>query len=312
MTTAQVPSPASSAAQVLEFTTDLVVHRRHVAADGVVALELQHPQGDDLPAWEPGAHIDLLLEEGLVRQYSLCGDPRDATTWRIGVLLDPRSRGGSRHVHENLEEGSSVRVRGPRNHFPLVDSPRYLFIAGGIGITPIMSMVEAANRVARHEQGFENSVFDQMDLAREHAVFIHLRLPGQVVAFILGDRRVIGDGQGLGEHARAHPVEERILGLVRVVVVVHHLHAVDGLFGAHQIVQKHQPEHLGRGVPLRQHRPAVAGQIPSVAEIGEALAQLLEARRQLVDVRFDNLRFHGSPSAPIIHFTPVFATKKIR
>jgi ferredoxin-NADP reductase len=136
----------TSAAKVREFTTDLVVHRRHAAADGVVALDLVDPQGGDLPAWEPGAHIDLMLDEGLVRQYSLCGDPRDAKTWRVGVLLDPHSRGGSRHVHENLAEGSSVRVRGPRNHFALVDSPRYLFIAGGIGITPIMSMVDSAQR----------------------------------------------------------------------------------------------------------------------------------------------------------------------
>jgi ferredoxin-NADP reductase len=136
----------TSAAKVYEFTTDLVVHRRHVAADCVVALDLVDPQGGDLPAWEPGAHIDLMLDEGLVRQYSLCGDPRDAKTWRVGVLLDPQSRGGSRHVHENLGDGASVRVRGPRNHFPLVDSPRYLFIAGGIGITPIMAMVESAHR----------------------------------------------------------------------------------------------------------------------------------------------------------------------
>src|SRR6516165_8740169 len=121
-----------TSAQVREFTIDLVVHRRHAAADGVVALDLADPQGADLPAWEPGAHIDLLLEEGLVRQYSLCGDPADPKTWRVGVLLDPQSRGGSRHVHANLFEASSVRVRGPRNHFPLVDSPRYLFIAGGI------------------------------------------------------------------------------------------------------------------------------------------------------------------------------------
>jgi ferredoxin-NADP reductase len=127
-----------------EFTADLVVNRRHAAADGVVALDLVHPGVDDLPSWEPGAHIDLLLAEGLVRQYSLCGDPGDAKTWRIGVLLDPQSRGGSRHVHEHLVEGSTVRVRGPRNHFPLVDSPRYLFIAGGIGITPIMAMVDSA------------------------------------------------------------------------------------------------------------------------------------------------------------------------
>jgi ferredoxin-NADP reductase len=144
MTSAQEAPVVASAAKVHEFTTDLVVHRRHAAADGVVALDLLDPQGGDLPAWEPGAHIDLLLAEGLVRQYSLCGDPRDAKTWRVGVLLDPQSRGGSRQVHEHLVEGSTVRVRGPRNHFELVDSPRYLFIAGGIGITPIVSMIDSA------------------------------------------------------------------------------------------------------------------------------------------------------------------------
>jgi len=146
MTSAQEAPVVASAATVHEFTTDLVVHRRHAAADGVVALDLVDPQSGDLPAWEPGAHIDLMLDEGLVRQYSLCGHPRDAKTWRVGVLLDPDSRGGSRHVHENLGEGSSVRVRGPRNHFALVDSPRYLFIAGGIGITPIVPMIDSAQQ----------------------------------------------------------------------------------------------------------------------------------------------------------------------
>jgi ferredoxin-NADP reductase len=143
MTSAQQGAPATSAA-VHEFTAELVVHRRHAPADGVAALDLVDPAGSDLPAWEPGAHIDLLLDEGLTRQYSLCGDQQDAKTWRIGVLLDPQSRGGSRHVHENLVEGTTVRVRGPRNHFALVDSARYVFIAGGIGITPIFSMIDAA------------------------------------------------------------------------------------------------------------------------------------------------------------------------
>src|SRR4051794_37522480 len=101
---------AAPAAKVHEFTTDLVVRHRHTAADGVAAIDLVHPHGDALPAWEPGAHIDLMLGEGLVRQYSLCGDARDAKTWRVGVLLDPNSRGGSRHVHDHLVEGSSVRV----------------------------------------------------------------------------------------------------------------------------------------------------------------------------------------------------------
>jgi len=146
MTSAQEAPAVASAAKVHEFTTDLVVHRRHAAADSVVALDLVDPQGGDLPVWEPGAHIDLLLGEGLIRQYSLCGDPRDAKTWRVGVLLDPQSRGGSRHVHDNVAEGSSVRVRGPRNHFALVDSPRYLFIAGGIGITPIVPMIDFAQQ----------------------------------------------------------------------------------------------------------------------------------------------------------------------
>jgi ferredoxin-NADP reductase len=146
MTSTQEAPAVASAARVHEFTTDLTVHRRHAAADGVVALDLVDPQGGDLPVWEAGAHIDLLLDEGLVRQYSLCGDPRDAKTWRVGVLLDPQSRGGSRHVHERLVEGSSVRVRGPRNHFALVDSPRYLFLAGGIGITPMIAMIDSAQQ----------------------------------------------------------------------------------------------------------------------------------------------------------------------
>ncbi|NMN93840.1 PDR/VanB family oxidoreductase [Antrihabitans stalactiti] len=141
LTVSAVPGP-----KIREFTKDLLVRRRHAAADGVAALELVDPEGDALPAWEPGAHVDLMLDDKLVRQYSLCGDSRDPDTWRVAVLLDPNSRGGSRHVHENLTEGTTIRVRGPRNHFPLVDSPRYLFIAGGIGITPMMPMIDSAAR----------------------------------------------------------------------------------------------------------------------------------------------------------------------
>jgi ferredoxin-NADP reductase len=142
------PEAAATAtmAKVHEFSAELVVSHRHDAAEGIVALDLVDPAGGDLPAWEPGAHIDLLLDDGLTRQYSLCGDPRVSGVWRVGVLLDPKSRGGSRRVHEHLHEGVSITVRGPRNHFPLVDSPKYLFIAGGIGITPIMAMLESAQR----------------------------------------------------------------------------------------------------------------------------------------------------------------------
>src|SRR6266487_3928487 len=130
--------------EVEEVETDLVVAGRDVLGEGVVALSLEDPTGRPLPGWTPGAHIDLVLNTSLVRQYSLCGSPTDMGTWRIAVLRDPQSRGGSDFVHDKLHVGSSVRVRGPRNHFPLVSAPRYQFIAGGIGITPILPMIEAA------------------------------------------------------------------------------------------------------------------------------------------------------------------------
>ena len=127
-----------------EVDLRLRVDRRTTGAEGVVVLDLRRPDGADLPAWSAGAHIDLRLPDGLTRQYSLCGNPGDAAVWRIAVLREPESRGGSAHVHDTLVEGTEVEVRGPRNHFPLVPSPRYLFIAGGIGITPLLPMVDAA------------------------------------------------------------------------------------------------------------------------------------------------------------------------
>ena len=113
-------------------------------ADGVVALSLRAAGGGELPAWEPGAHVDLVLPGGVARQYSLCGDPDDRSVYRIAVLREPDGRGGSRHVHDELEAGGSVRVRGPRNHFPLLPARRYVFIAGGIGVTPILPMLARA------------------------------------------------------------------------------------------------------------------------------------------------------------------------
>jgi ferredoxin-NADP reductase len=129
---------------VREFESDLVVVSAVEAAADVVALTLAAEDGTPLPPWTPGAHVDLVLGEDLVRQYSLCGSPGDSDRWRIGVLRAPDSRGGSKAVHAELREGSTVRVRGPRNHFPMVASPRYLFIAGGIGITPMLPMVAEA------------------------------------------------------------------------------------------------------------------------------------------------------------------------
>jgi ferredoxin-NADP reductase len=132
----------ATATQYREHEADLVVAQKATVAEGVVALTLADPRGGELPAWTPGAHIDLILPgPELTRQYSLCSNPADRRTWRIGILREPKSRGGSQFIHDALQTGDRVHVRGPRNHFSLVEAPRYLFIAGGIGITPILPML---------------------------------------------------------------------------------------------------------------------------------------------------------------------------
>jgi ferredoxin-NADP reductase len=123
---------------------NLVLDRKSAVAEGIVMLTMRDPLGRPVPAWKPGAHIDLLLSDDLVRHYSLCGDPADRSHLRVAVLREPQSRGGSRYVHDELAEGQTVRIRGPRNNFEFVTAKRYLFIAGGIGITPILPMVAAA------------------------------------------------------------------------------------------------------------------------------------------------------------------------
>jgi ferredoxin-NADP reductase len=128
-----------------EYEGDLVVTAAELVADDVLVLTMVDADGDPLPPWTPGAHVDLMLGDDLVRQYSLCGAPSDSRTIRVGVLRSRDSRGGSQFIHEKLAAGATVRVRGPRNHFPLVDSPRYLFIAGGIGITPLLPMLAEAS-----------------------------------------------------------------------------------------------------------------------------------------------------------------------
>ncbi len=125
--------------------TTLRVVRRDTPADGVVRLRLEGT--GELPAWEPGAHLDLVLPSGTVRQYSLCGDPADRSAYTVATRLIEAAeggRGGSLELHRELREGTEVTVRGPRNRFPLTAAPAYVFVAGGIGITPLLPMVRAA------------------------------------------------------------------------------------------------------------------------------------------------------------------------
>lgn len=135
-----------------ELETDVRVEAKEVVSDGVVALTLRASDGKTLPRWEPGSHVDLIIPGVATRQYSLSGDPADPTAWRLGILRDAAGSGGSLYVHDRLAVGDEVSVRGPRNNFPLVASPRYVFIAGGIGITPILPMIRAAERAGAEWQ----------------------------------------------------------------------------------------------------------------------------------------------------------------
>lgn len=125
---------------------EVIIERVVNATGDIVVLELVRNDGQALPMWKPGAHIDVVLPSGKIRQYSLCGDPADSRLYRIGVLREPSGRGGSDEVHQIARAGQSIGVRGPRNHFELVDAERYLFVAGGIGVTPILTMIGQAER----------------------------------------------------------------------------------------------------------------------------------------------------------------------
>jgi tetrachlorobenzoquinone reductase len=112
-------------------------------AKDVLALELRDPQGRDLPPVEPGAHLEITLGNGQIRHYSLCHDTRERSRYVIGVGLAAASRGGSRHIHQNVRVGDLLSINAVRNQFALHEgAAHYRFIAGGIGITPIMAMIE--------------------------------------------------------------------------------------------------------------------------------------------------------------------------
>jgi ferredoxin-NADP reductase len=127
----------------VERDLSLVVDEVRVEARDVRSVRLVSADGSELPSWQPGSHIDVLLPSGRCRQYSLCGDPADRSSYRIAVRRIADG-GGSREFHDSIGTGSALIGRGPRNAFPYVDAAGYLFIAGGIGITPILPMVKHA------------------------------------------------------------------------------------------------------------------------------------------------------------------------
>jgi vanillate O-demethylase ferredoxin subunit len=132
---------------------EVVVTAKNREADDIVSLELAGANGTTLPAFDPGAHIDVHLPNGMVRQYSLCNPPGEGDRYLIGVLKDPESRGGSILLHDQVEENDQLQISEPRNLFAMVtEAKRTLLFAGGIGITPILSMAHA---LAHEDADFE-------------------------------------------------------------------------------------------------------------------------------------------------------------
>lgn len=122
---------------------DVWVRARQQEADGICSFELEPIGASELPVFSAGAHIDVQVAPGVIRQYSLCGHPQERRSWRIGVLREPQSRGGSAGMHERVQVGSVLRVSTPRNLFELVDeAPHSVLVAGGIGVTPILAMAQ--------------------------------------------------------------------------------------------------------------------------------------------------------------------------
>jgi ferredoxin-NADP reductase len=148
--TVTVSPVRSMAAQAPHELIDVRVTAIRYAARDTNLYELTPLDGRPLPGYEPGAHIDLHLPNGLVRQYSLLEDEPDGKSYCIGVKRDPASRGGSRCVHDDLRVGITLRISAPRNNFALVEDAKHvILLAGGIGITPIWCMVQRLEKLGR-------------------------------------------------------------------------------------------------------------------------------------------------------------------
>ncbi|MBN6522533.1 PDR/VanB family oxidoreductase [Acinetobacter pittii] len=131
---------------------DVVVKNRHVEGGNIAVMEFESATSTTLPKVEAGAHIDVHLPNGMVRQYSLCQNPNDEGKFRLGILRDPESRGGSVSAFDEIKDGMQIQVSEPKNLFPLLKAKHSVLIGGGIGITPLITM---AYQLAHEGASFE-------------------------------------------------------------------------------------------------------------------------------------------------------------
>ena len=159
------------------------VHKIRFEAAEVKSFELVSLDGAPLPSYTPGSHINVQVEPGLVRQYSLCGDPARRNRYLIAVKRVGESRGGSRAMHERVSEGDILSISTPRNHFPLAPrAPHHLLVAGGVGITPLLAM---ARHLLSTGASFELQYFARsVDDMAFHALLSQPEFQGRVTAII--------------------------------------------------------------------------------------------------------------------------------
>lgn len=128
-------------------TLSVCVKKKKIEAEDIVSFELADILGKPLPPFSAGSHVEVHIPGGFTRHYSLCNDPSDQHRYRIAVLREPTSRGGSIAMHEQVAEGDVIQISEPKNLFPLVHAKRFILFAGGIGITPILCMAERLEQI---------------------------------------------------------------------------------------------------------------------------------------------------------------------
>lgn len=145
--TAMMENPLSASAR--PDTIPVLIRQIRFEGRSINSYELVDPAGNELPPFTPGAHIDVHLDGGVVRQYSLCNEPCERHRYVIAVLKDDSGRGGSKKLHDSLRVQDVVSISRPRNNFPLVETAtRVVLLAGGIGVTPLKSMAHSLERAS--------------------------------------------------------------------------------------------------------------------------------------------------------------------
>ena len=162
-------------------TIEVLVKSVTNEADGINSWEFRRLDGAALAPFTAGSHIDLHLANGMVRSYSLCNSQDDQHRYVVAINNDPASRGGSRFVHDQLKAGDRIGIAGPRNHFPLTeDAAHTVLFAGGIGITPIWSMIQRLETLGRSWELYYSTRVSGMCAFKDQLAALEASKPGRV------------------------------------------------------------------------------------------------------------------------------------